>query len=148
MLGFLQQWSWFFGPLLSALVVVIGWFVAHRFNARRDRQNRAREKINGFLIEAYRSIEQACVRGSVNGTRFEEPFEKALADVQLLGSPKQVELARKIVSEIEAGSYSDPRLLLEDLRLQLRRDLSLAPLSSEIKHFRFKTAEAKLPSKT
>lgn len=139
MLEFLQKWSWLVGLLLSAVVVVFGWPIVHWFNARRDRQNRAREKINDFLIEAYRSLEQGCARdGSINGTKFEEPFEKALADVQLFGSTKQVALARTIVSEIERGSHSDPRPLLEDLRVQLRRDLGLAPLRSEIIHFRFK----------
>jgi hypothetical protein len=136
MSDFLLKWSAFFSPLVSALVIGFGWYVAHWLNTRRDTRNRAKEKITGFLISAYRSIEQACVRGNVNGSRYQESFENAFAEIQLFGSPRQVELARKIVAEIEHGQNSDPRELLKELRAQLRSDLDLEILEVEISHFR------------
>ncbi len=129
--------------LFSALVIAIGWIVVHRLSARRDRKNRKEEKITDFLINAYRNIEQACARGPVtSGSKWAEAFECAFADIQLFGSPKQVELVKKIIAEIEkktigkTGEATDPRELLANLRHQLRRDLNLEGLDSPIVHYR------------
>ena len=122
-------------PLLVTTVVAIaGWYVAHRMASARDRANKKRDLQTHYRIEAYRAIEAACARKEVMPYR--EGVERAIGDIQLFGSAEQVRLARRFTTEIETGSYTDPRALLGNLRHELRRELNLQPVGEQIWHFR------------
>ncbi len=41
---------------VPAIIVVVGWFVAHQFNVYRDRQNKRRDLRVNFLLDAYRGV--------------------------------------------------------------------------------------------
>jgi hypothetical protein len=63
-------------------------------------------------------------------------FEKAVADIQLFGTPKQVELAQAFaLGFAENGTHSlDP--LLNELRQELRKELNLESVEPKIKYLR------------
>lgn len=113
------------GPMIAALVVVIGWYVVHRSNMARDRANKRHDMIVEYLLEAYRRLEKAANRED----KTEEQavaFESAVADIQLLGSPDQI---TKTVEYLEAhasvgGGTIDNVLSL--LRDDLRKELGLS----------------------
>src|SRR5262249_50800790 len=112
-----------------------GWYMAHRFAAERDRANNQRDLRVRYLVDAYRQLETACSRDDI--MPYKEGVECAIADVQLFGTPRQVELAKAIMRDIETGSRTtDPRTLLSDLRTDLRRELNLVALTNQITHFR------------
>ncbi len=124
--------------MVTTAVVMFGWYVNGLLSSERDRINKQREITTQYLIEAYRHIEIICVRDKYT-PEMKQGFETDIADIQLFGSVKQIELARKVVKEIEKASYSDPRYLLIELRASLRSKLNLEPASTEpsdIMHFR------------
>ena len=51
-------------------------------------------------------------------------LESAVADTQLLGTPRQVELAHKFATEYATNKCADAEDLLSDLRNALRQELS------------------------
>ena len=120
--------------LITTVVAIIGWYIAHRTAAKRDRANKKTDLQVQYLIEAYRSLESACARNDT--LPWKERIEGAISDIQLFGTAEQVELAKKVTQDIEQESYTDPRDLLASLREELRRELNLEPLSSTIWHFR------------
>ena len=121
--------------LAVTLFVAIGsWAVTNLLASRRDRKNKKRDLQTKYLIEAYRNIESACSRKEVMPYR--DGIEKALGDIQLFGSREQVRLVKQIMADIETGSYTDPRALLDNLRQGLRKELELEPLEEKILHFR------------
>lgn len=64
-------------------------------------------------------------------------FESAIADIQLLGSHKQIDLAQQIAIELsQEGECNSLELLLE-LREDLRKELGVAPASRTFKCLRF-----------
>jgi hypothetical protein len=124
--------------LVPALVAVVGWLVAHRFSAYRDRQNKRRDLRVEFLIEAYRRLESVTNRPK----KTEEQalaFESAIADIQLLGTPDQVNALLKYIQEFTAGSGGggDITEVLKLLRADLRNELSLRGAVQDALVFRF-----------
>ena len=135
---------WWELPLTLAVTVVlalIGLWWTDSLSREQDRMNKQREVTTKYLIEAYRQIEIICARDKKEDISIAmiQGLESAIADIQLFGSVKQIELARRFVKEIENASYSDPRYLLIELRKSLRSELKLESLStdsSDIMHFR------------
>src|SRR5437588_11608988 len=102
------------GPLLiTTLVAVGGWFIGHALTTRRDRLNKRREQRIGYLIEAYRRLEScAHRRDALEASK----FESAIADIQLFGTPRQVELVQTLVTEFAAERGASMDDLLHDCR--------------------------------
>ena len=61
----------------------------------------------------------------------ERALEIAIADVQLLGSPEQVQLAQQFASEFVGLGHASLDQLLEALRQELRKELFLSPSPAE-----------------
>ena len=122
--------------LVTTVVAVVGWYAAHRLSAARDRANKRRELRVQYLIEAYRRLENVSNRPISKATA--PDFEKAIADIQLFGTPQQVALAKEFaVGFAQAGTHTlDP--LLNDLRDSLRAELDLEPVSVGITYLRMK----------
>ena len=121
--------------MLAPLVAVIGWFVAHQFNVFRDRQNKRRDLIIQYLLEAYRRLEAAANREKTDEQA--AAFESAIADIQLLGSIQQISATIKYLRAHSStdGAVIDDVLCL--LRNDLRRELGLASVESNPLIFRF-----------
>lgn len=123
-----------FPAVIIAAVVIIGWYVAHYLTGKRDQANKRRDLRVQYLIEAYRRLEFASNRPLINEVVPE--FEKALADIQLFGTPKQVALAQSFaLGFAEKGTHPlDP--LLNELRQELRKELNLESVQPSIKYLR------------
>ncbi len=126
-------WAPLIGPALAALVAIIGLGISHWLTSLRDMKAEKRKIRINFMVEAYRKLENGSCRG-LNQERYSEQFHSAIADIQLLGSPIQVEIARKIASALGSGSGSLVTIneLLNALRVELRSELDLPAVSSEI----------------
>ncbi|MCE0499477.1 MAG: hypothetical protein LV481_16165 [Methylacidiphilales bacterium] len=116
--------------LASTTIVVMGWYVVHRLTTARDLANKRRELRVGYLIEAYRRLENISNRDPEEVIASE--LERAVADIQLFGSLSQVALVREFcLGFVEKRIFSlDP--LLNDLRNDLRRELNLESVSSNV----------------
>jgi hypothetical protein len=120
--------------LITTIVGILGWIVAHRLTAKRDLANKRRELRVKYLIDAYRQLEGA-------GNRIESSskwteLESAIADIQLLGTPEQVEMAKRFAEEFAENRVASLDNLLFDLRETLRAELQLEPVKSKIKYLR------------
>jgi len=124
------------GPLLVTTAIAIGgWFIGHVLTRRRDRANKQREQRISYLIEAYRRLESCAHRG--DSLDFSK-MESAVADIQLFGSPRQVELVQALVTEFAAGGVASMDALLQDLRRDLRAELELASVPDKVLHIRIR----------
>jgi hypothetical protein len=122
--------------VVTALVVIIGWYVVHCFSMARDVANKQRELQVQYLIEAYRRLEYVSNReGGVTPNLVPE-FERSIADVQLFGSPKQVQLAREFAKNFARDGNASLDSLLNELRNALRKELNLAPVEPGITFLR------------
>jgi hypothetical protein len=124
-----------FAPLIAALVAVVGWFAAHQFNVYRNRQNKRRDMIVQYLLEAYRRLEAAANRDKTEEQAL--AFESAVADIQLLGSSEQISATVKYLRSHASpdGAVIDEVLCL--LRNDLRKELGLTPPKGNPIIFRF-----------
>ena len=136
-----MNWNLLLPLLVTTVVAIFGWIIAHRLAAERDQRNKRREVRLGFLLDAYRRLEAGASRGPIHGTKFADGFESAIADVQLLGTPKQSVMARDLALAIasRAPDASAGPLLLS-LRDELRKELDLEVLGGGPIHFRLKEA--------
>lgn len=130
-----MDWKIALSLTLPALVAIAGWLVGHHFNSKRDVANRRKEQVTKFLLDAYRKMEKSASARKPELTWDE--MESAIADIQLLGSPEQVDLAVAFARQMAAENTAYPQPLLRSLRKSLRSELNLQPLDSEITHLRF-----------
>lgn len=120
--------------MLAAVVAVLGWFVAHRLNVAKETATKRRELRVQYLIDAYRRLEGASHRADPNCRR---ELESAIADIQLFGSNRQVDLAHQFIESVAENGFATYNPLLEQLRDELRQELNMSHTESEIKIFRF-----------
>ena len=132
-----MNWQLLIPLLTTTLVAVAGWLVGHALNARRDRRNKRREIRVQYLVEAYRNLESGTCRGAIHGTEFAAPFESAIADIQLLGTNAQAQMAKELAGAIAAKQENvSAGPLLMSLRDALREELDLGSINEEPVHFR------------
>lgn len=131
------------GVLLGAFVTAIGWLVIHSLALRRDQSTKRRDPSITFIIEAWRRLGHAGgaqIRDpkSPENRQYVEDIERALGDIQLFGSAKQVELALSFAEGLRDQKTASIDALLKDLRADLRNELGLLPLQSPYQQVRFR----------
>ena len=86
-----------------------------------------------YLIEAWRLLESASNR---NDNKLIKNIEVAKADIQLFGNSKQIELAQEFAVKFSETKQGSLNLLLSELRTNLREELKLEKVSSELRYIR------------
>jgi hypothetical protein len=114
----------------AVAVAVVGWIVGQVLARRALRRTMRVE----YLLVAYRRLERVSNRPMTLAD--EREIEAAVADVQLLGSPEQVELVQVFVTAFAAEGRASTDPLLDNLRDSLRRELLLEdvpPVASRLR---------------
>ncbi len=126
--------------ILTIIVAFSGWIIVHQFNSRRDANNKRKEIRLTYLMAAYRNLENASSRTKEEIEKgIGREFESSIADIQLFGTEKQVQMALAIIHKL-SNENSDASVgsLLSNLRNELRKELGLKIISNEPVHFRVK----------
>ena len=105
--------------LLAFLVTMFGWAIVHFLAKRRDVMNKKKEIRINYLINAWRLLESASNRPNSD---LNKNIEIAIADIQLLGTKRQIELAQKIAIDISSSGTGESLELLKELRKELNID--------------------------
>ena len=120
-------------PLVLLGSAVIGGLVVHLLSGRRDRANKRKEQRVTYLIEAYRRLEECSQQF---GAADKRKLESAVADIQLFGTPRQVDLVQRFASDFAAKGGASLDDLLSDLRTDLRAELNLEAVPENVVHLR------------
>ena len=110
--------------------------LAHRLTSRRDQTNRRNELRVQYLLSAYRVLADTSHRELDPGSAHVRTFEQGLADIQLLGSKQQAEMAVVIGKSLAENGEAQMDGLLLSLRDDLREGLMLEPLPQPPSHIR------------
>ena len=130
-----MDWKLFAQLAVTLIVAVLGGWIGHYLSMRRDLTAERRKLRVTYLLEAYRRLEGASNPDDPKQCR--PDLESAVADIQLLGSPHQVSLARQFANEMARNRTSSLDDLLFDLRQSLRSELELEPVSENVIFLRF-----------
>ncbi|SRR6266404_2669098 len=114
---------------VPAIVIIVGWFFVHWLNARRDLAIRKREARLKALEAAYMRIATSSNRPTLTEEMMEK-IETFVSEIQLYGTPHQIQLMTEIVEEFKkANNIVSFDKLLADLRDTIRRELKLESVS-------------------
>ena len=92
----------FLSILSSSFVAgIAGAYIGHLLTARRGRKSRLQQQRIQYLVEAYRAFAKANHHPRLYEVA--EDLERAIADIQFLGSPKLIALAQQFCHEMAAG---------------------------------------------
>ena len=123
--------------LITVGVALGGWLVVHRFSAWRDLINHKRKMQTEFLVTAFQHLANSANRPPAPDAEHLKNMESALADIQLFGSKKQVQLVEDFVSEFAQANSASLDPLLNSLRQDLRKELGYEQINSNVKWVRF-----------
>lgn len=130
-----QNFNW--ELLVGSLIVVVGWFISHYFSQKRDAKNKRKEIVLDFLIRSYRILSNDISSREINTIDSKYKFECLISDLQLFGSSKQVDLAKKIANEMRNNRSSNLDELINDLRDSLREELNLEKVKGNVEYIRY-----------
>ena len=102
---------------ITIIVNILGWFILHILSKRRDLSNKKKEITIQYLITAWQLLENASNR---NDSTRNADVEKAIANIQLFGTPTQIQLAQKLSDEIGDTQQGDTKPLLIKKRVEKR----------------------------
>ena len=122
---------------ISVIIAAIGWMIVHYFNSKRDRTLKRREIITKHLIDAYKFLADEIVHRESTFER-DKKLELVIAELQLFGSHRQIELAKELTDAITKGGTFYVDELLNELRNDLRHELGLPPVTGNVRWLRFK----------
>ncbi|UAK42812.1 hypothetical protein K8P02_00525 [Bacteroides nordii] len=111
--------------IISLIALVFSFFslfIVHSLNKKRDLINKKKEMRIKYLITAWQLLESASNRHDAS---LINNLEKAIADIQLFGSLKQIQLSKEFVSDMKTNRTADTSKLLNELRNDLRKELDL-----------------------
>lgn len=128
--------------IFSSFLVILGWGVTYFLALKKSARDKRREVTTEYLIKAWRTLESASNRSD---NSHNAKLETAIADIQLLGTQKQIELAQQFADQISQTRSGDALELLIQLREDLRMELELSPVKRNLKILRF--IEAYVPMK-
>ena len=114
-------------------VAIVGWYVAHRLSAWRDRVNRRSEERVHHLVSAYQTLAQ--IRGHHHACQLGNGIRIAIADIQLFGKCEQIESTvawLKAATSKQDIAIDELDLLLESLRRDLRAEIALDPVEGKL----------------
>lgn len=120
--------------IIQCIITVIGWIVVYIFATRQNIQIKKKEVTIEYLIQAWGKLEKASNR---KDNRYNTEIETAIADIQLFGTKRQIELAQQFAEEIARNKESSTLELLVLLREDLRKELKLERVPRKFKFLRF-----------
>jgi hypothetical protein len=95
----------------TIILAVFGWYIAHYFSSKREINAKRREMIVHYLITAWRKLENAAQKDEL----LKSEIESAIADIQLFGTNKQIELAHQASDRLAKEGGVNINNLLETL---------------------------------
>jgi hypothetical protein len=125
-----------FKNLITVAIAVLGWIVGHYFTSRRDRLTKKRDISLQYQINAYRVLTDDISHRPQVEERIRK-LESVITDIQLFGSARQISLVKKLATDVvEVGEF-ELDSLINDLRDDLRREIGLSKVSSNVKWLRW-----------
>ena len=122
-------------------IVILGAVVTYFLAIYQNITFKKKEVTIKYLIDAWRSLERASCR---EDNRYNTDVEIAIANIQLFGTTRQIELAQKFIEEIARNHSSSALELLNQLRKDLRKELKLGKPFIDMKFLRL--SNSKLPN--
>ena len=120
--------------IIQCIITVIGWIVVYILAIRQNTQIKKKEVTIEYLIQAWGKLEKASNR---KDNRYNTEIETAIADIQLFGTNRQIELAQQFAEEIARNKESSALDLLVLLGEDLRKELKLESVPRKFKFLRF-----------
>jgi len=118
-------------PALVALVVVA---LGQVFSAHRDRENKRREQRIDYLVSAFRALSKANHHPRLYEVA--DDVEQAVSDIQLFGTPRQVQLVRTFATQLATTKEAELDSLLCELRDSLRHELGRGRVTGNMQWLR------------
>lgn len=122
------------GIIFSSSLIILGWGVTYYLALKKSARDKRKEVTIEYLIKAWRTLERASHRLDYSHNA---ELERAVADIQLFGTEKQIELAQQFADQIAQTRSGDALELLIQLREDLRMELGLNPVKRNLKILRF-----------
>ena len=119
--------------LVSVAVALVAGLIAIWSNAWLSQRNKRRDERIRFMLKTYEKFEFGCNRSIIPNP---DEFERAVAAIRLLGTPKQIELVEKFMDEMATQQMATTTDLLNELRRELRREIGLEAVPNTHMFFR------------
>src|SRR3546814_8572146 len=118
---------------IGAFSAILGWPNAHWLTRKREILAEKRQLRVTNLLEAYRRLEDAGNREIAPKSDQCRNIESAIADIQLLGTPRQISLAADFAEKFARNGTASFDPILYDLRDSLRRAIELETTTAPLK---------------
>ena len=135
-------------PIAAALIALVAALAAsvltHFLTTGRDRKNEQRRQRATVLLNAFVALLSGSNRAALHEVG--SAIERAIAEIQAIGTPRQVELAQAFARGLISQQQVSMDPLLENLRTFLRSELGAEPIVGPILWLRIGPPSASIPT--
>lgn len=121
--------------IITIILAIIGWIIAHRFTSRRKIEQKRRELTTKVLIDSYYVLTNDIAQREMTDER-KSKLEFTIAQIQLFGTVEQVNLVWEFIQERKRGRSANLDPLIISLRNSLREELNLSKTDSKVSWLR------------
>ncbi|MFA7326591.1 MAG: hypothetical protein WC121_08010 [Candidatus Kapaibacterium sp.] len=123
--------------IVTIVLAVIGWIIAHRFTNFREIAQKRRELTTKVLIDSYYVLTNDIAQRELTDERTSK-LEFTLSQIQLFGTEEQVDLVWEFIQNRVNRNEASLDPLIKSLRNSLREDLNLSRIDSNVSWIRHK----------
>ena len=130
------------GLLISFFSAVVGGVIVatvnHLFFLRREKENKKRETLLRYLLEAYDDLS---VVSNLDPKDEVLQIERAIDSLQLIADDRLIELTRRYRDEMVSLGQTNTDDLMVYMRNLIRKELGLSPIAEAPFYLRLKMSE-------
>ena len=123
--------------VITIVLAIGGLIIAHYFTSKRDINNKRREIRLKYLIDSYITLTHEIAQRELTKEN-KRKLEDLLLDIQLYGNIEQVLFSIELSKNVAKGFSFDIVPLINSLRRELRQELKLKEIDSDLILLRFK----------
>ena len=123
--------------IVTIVLAVIGWIIAHRFTNLREIGQKRRELTTKVLIDSYNVLTNDIAQRELTDERTSK-LEFTLSQIQLFGTEEQVDLVWEFIQNRVNRNEASLDPLIKSLRNSLREDLNLSRIDNNVSWIRHK----------
>ena len=135
-----MEWKLVIQITVSSLIVILGWFIVHYLNRKRDVAIKRRDLRLEYLLDSYRNLETAFKDPEQDESKVK--IENSISDIQIFGNEKQAGLAREFSLNFVSGKVVSSNELINSLRDELRKELNLPEIDHPVQSLHIHTLKS------
>ena len=110
----------------TLVATIIGWWLVHYLNSKRDLRNDQRKQRVEYLVETFKDLVQLRTYGNDPTLDYIPIIVRVTNSIQIFGTTEQIKLCKEFVASLNgAGGLRNVHTLIDSIRNDIRQTIGM-----------------------